>query len=367
MRLRNKAIVGCALGLTAGLIAWLSAGLAASAASAARASGATPAALPPEVVYVANSDSGPVTIYRATSSGRVHPVRLLRNPNLSAGYWDPWNVTIGPKGYVYVQSFLSEATTYVFKPRSSGPPVRVFSVTGPDTQGIAVDPKGYTFVLGGEGPPVISVAAPTANGTAAHDYFVNPVRQFTTDSDYGFDPWPGTLTAGPGGTIVAAIVKTTGNAIEFYHGGPRGSSRPVRVISGPRTGLGACTGYNICDQLSLTYSPYTGRLYVAVTAPAGGARILVFGGGARGNVRPIRVIAGTRTGLRGAARAVYGIADSQRNGDIYVLVAQSWQQYPTPSAVEVFPRMANGDISPLRRFTDASTHLQPAESITVGP
>ena len=95
-----------------------------------------------EAVYVANADSGPVTVYQAGSSGRVRPVRTINNPGLSNTYWDPWTVTLDSSSHVYVQTFLSDATTFVFPPGSSGPPTRVFRVTGPDSQSIAVEVFG---------------------------------------------------------------------------------------------------------------------------------------------------------------------------------------------------------------------------------
>ena len=114
------------------------------------------------------------------SSGSVNPVRTINNPGLNGTYWDPWTVTLDSSANVYVQTFLSDSTTFVFPPGSSGPPTRVFRVTGPDSQSVAVDTNGYEYVMGGESSPQIFVAAPQANGDAANLYTVSPVRQFST-------------------------------------------------------------------------------------------------------------------------------------------------------------------------------------------
>jgi hypothetical protein len=313
----------------------------------------------PEVVYVANADSGPVTVYRAGSAGRVRPVRTIKDPGLKGTVWDPWTVTLDSSSNLYVQTFLSDATTFVFHVGSTVRLARVFQVTGPDSQSIAVDARGYEYVMGGEAVPEVFVAAPRANGSPRSLYSVSPVREFGTGQN-GFAPWPSTLATDNHGDVLVAVVKATGNAIEVYRGGASGSPVPVRTISGPRTGLGSCTGFGACDQLSIAYSALTGRIYVATSTPAG-ARISVFAGRASGNVRPVRTIAGSRTGLIG--KVITGIADSQRTGEIYVLVKSA--QFSAPGSVEVFGRLANGNARPLRAFTDSASRFKDAEGIAV--
>ena len=132
------------------------------------------------LVYVANADSGPVTAYSANATGPVQPVRSIQNPQNFQTTWDPWGVTFGPSSQLYVQSFLFDATTFVF-PEGSSTPGRIFQVNSPDSESIAVDGNGYQYVIGGDDGPVISVAAPGASGNPANLYHVVPVRQFQTD------------------------------------------------------------------------------------------------------------------------------------------------------------------------------------------
>ncbi len=311
------------------------------------------------LVYVANADSGPVTAYSAAATGAVDPVLTLDNPNLGNTSWDPWTVAVDSSAHVYVQTFISDATTFVFAPGSSGPPKRVFRVAGPDSQSIAVDEHGYEYVMGGEGSPRVSVAQPKADGTPSDEYGVSPVRQFSTAQD-GFEPWASTLSVDKHGELIAAVTKTSGNEIEMFQGGATGSSQPVRVIAGPNTGLGACTGYQTCEHVSVASSPSTGRIYVAVSTPST-THISVFASGANGDATPLRTIEGSATGLRG--NVVTGIAESQKSGKVFVMVKAT--QFGGSAAVEVFGRHANGNVAPLGSFTDRSTGFRDGEGIAV--
>jgi hypothetical protein len=351
MRFERKAATGLFIVVASMLPSYPSAGL---TTSGSRATGASS-----EVVYVANADNGPVTAYRAASSGSVDPIRKLDNPHFDNTVWDPWTVAVDSSSRVYVQTFISDATTFVFNPIRSKLPSRVFRVTGPDSQSIAVDESGFEYVMGGEGPSQIFVAAPKATGMPSNEYSVSPVRQLSTEQD-GFEPWASTLSVDKLGDVVSGVTKPSGNAIEVFQGGAAGSSQPLRVIAGSRTGLGRCTGTQACEHVSVASSPSTGKIYAAVSSPSG-THIEVFASGADGNVRPERTIAGVMTGLPG--NVVTGIAESTSSGDLFVMVKAS--QFEGPAAVEVFGRHADGDVAPLRRFTDRVTGFEDAEGIAV--
>ena len=111
---RTKAPVVLALGALGALGA---VGLAPATGAAA-----APGTGPGELVHVARSSSAPVTAYPASSTGEVSPGRALSNPGLAGTVWDPWGVALGPDGSDFVQSFPSDATTFVFAPAS--PPAR---------------------------------------------------------------------------------------------------------------------------------------------------------------------------------------------------------------------------------------------------
>jgi hypothetical protein len=310
----------------------------------------------PELVYVANADAGPVTAYSTTSTGAVAPLRQVKDPKVADTFWDPWGVAFDHQGNLYVQTFLSDATTLVFPPSGSDP-TRIFTAISPDVASVAVDRKGYEYLIGGEGPSTIAVEPPGANGTSSSFYHVAPLRQIPTDATT-YNTWPSVLATDAKDEIVAAITRTTGNAIEVYQGGAAGPHHPLRVISGPDTGLGACAESSNCDHVSVTTK---GAFVYALVSNASGVEISVFRLDATGDVAPIRTISGPSTGLNGLVGT--GIAVSTQ-GQIFVLVKTS--QFSGSGQIEVFAAGGHGDVAPIRSFTDASTHLAHAQGIALG-
>jgi hypothetical protein len=307
----------------------------------------------PELVYVANGEA--ITGYPATSKGTVFPVREADDPHNPNTVWDPWSIAFDRHGDLYAQTFLSDATTFVFgpNPRRGVKPIRIFSAYGPDTRSIAIDDRGYEYIASGEAGSLIAVAAPLAAGRPQNGYSVGPVRTFPS-GDATFNPWPDILTIDGAGRLLVSIAYLSGqNAIVGFTGGPNGSSTPVRAISGPHTGLGtACV--ETCDQVAMAYSRYTGRLYVAVSNGKLPSHISVFDGNANGDARPLRTIEGPATGLAG--KVITGIADSQVTGDIYAMVKSA--EFSGTGRVEVFGRLAHGNAPPLRTFTDRTTRFR---------
>jgi len=317
----------------------------------------TPTALPGALVYVANADSGPVTAYTAGSTGAVTPVRTVGNPNDPNTVWDPWGVTFDRAGNLYVQTFLSDATTFVFPPGASGttPPSRIFQANAPDNTAVAVDSNGYEYVAGGEAEASLFVELPGANGVPGNLYHVSPARTIPLPS--GFNPWPSILTVDSRNEVLVAVASPSGNSIEVFSGGVSGGTAPVRVISGPDTGLGACA--SPCDELSIFFSPLTGRIYAAVSDGAT-THISVFAGSASGDALPVRTIQGPATGLAG--NVITGIAASPADGTIYAMVKTS--QFGT-GHVNAYARFAAGNVAPLTSFTDASSAFVDAAGIAV--
>jgi hypothetical protein len=319
-------------------------GLAGSVAPRAAAASRPPA----EIVYVAGS--GPVYGYNATSRGRVAPIREADPPNDPNAFWDPWSLALDRSGNLYVQSFLSDATTFVFapNPQRGVAPIRTFQLYGPDTQGIAVDENGYEYVLSGDTCCFLAIGPPRAAGRAAADYYVEPL--LTTYVGFAYPPWPQALAIAPDGREPVVVVR---DSVATYYGGPAGTPNPIRALKGSRTGL---TG-----QLGLTISPRTNLLYVTSNTGTKATHISEFGNHTSGNVRPIRVIGGPATGLSG--RVITGIAVSPRTGRIYAMVKQS--QFGGPARIEVFSRLAHGDASPIATFTDRSGAFSNAEGLAI--
>lgn len=311
---------------------------------------------PAELIYVANitnSSTHPVQAYDATSTGKVAPVRTINDPHNPDTVWDPWGVTFDSSNNLYVQSFLSDATTFVFGPNAGAGslPIRIFvlSPCNPDNRSIAVDGNGFEYVLGTESGATICVGPPHANGQPGTLYSVPSVRTIDTAEGFG-SPWPDSLTIGTNNQIIAALQQ---GAIKTFAGGANGGASPLRTISGTRTGLAG-------GNLSVTFSPSTGLIYAAVSAGTN-THISMFPRIATGDVTPFLTIQGTATGLTG--KVITGIAVSQVTGDIYVMVKPA--QFSGPAQIEVFNRFANGNTKPLRTFTDRNTAFTDAAGIAI--
>jgi hypothetical protein len=261
---------------------------------------------------------------------------------------------------LFVQTFLSDATTFVFRPGARGTtaPVRDFRGNGPDNRGIAVDAKGFEYVAGGEGNTLIVVEPPGARGAPGSLYYVPPVRTFQLDESW--NPWPSDLAVNAQNQLLATATRPQGNAIEIFTGGAHGSGTPVRVISGPGTGLGSCGSFSgACDQLSIAFSPLTGLIYVAVSSGAH-THISVFAASAAGNAHPVRTIAGPATGLAG--KVITGITSSQCDGTIYAVVHSSGSGFG-PGSINAYGAAAQGNARPLRSFTDRHSGFQNAQGL----
>jgi hypothetical protein len=311
-----------------------------------------------ELVYVATAGNGPVTAYAASSDGSVTPARTVDNPNTPGTDWDPWGVTFDATGHLYVQSFVSSADTFVFPPGARGatPPSRIFVSQIPDNTSVAVDAKGFEYVLGTYSESSVAVSPPGASGTpdGASPFFVSPARTFTVE--FSFGPWPDQLSTDSAGEVLVAVSGQPHNAIAAFAGGANGSASPARVISGPDTGLDCAAS---C-KMSITFSRLTGQIYAAVSDGTA-TRICVFAGNAAGDARPVRVIEGPATGLPGMF--ITGIAGSQVDGTIYAMVQTS--QFGGTGRISAYGRLANGNVAPLRSFTDSGSLFDNAEGIAI--
>ncbi len=105
------------------------------------------------------------------------------------------------------------------------------------------------------------------------------------------------------------------------------NSLPARVIAGQATRLGR-------TMHAIHYDPLHDE--IVVSNPFAQA-ILTFRGGANGEEPPLRVIQGPRTGMDAPDR--FGI-DPAHN-EIYV---------PAENSILVFPRLASGDVAPVRKL-----------------
>jgi hypothetical protein len=296
-----------------------------------------------ELVYVAGSQ---VRAYDAASSGAVDPILTIGDPKLPSAIWDPWTLAIDRNGYLYVQSFLSEATDFVYAPGSYARPARVFAggIGEPDVVGVAVDSRGYEYVAPAETQLTIYGLPPRADGRAVSSYYVKPLRAIPTPSYPG--PWPCKIAVDSRDELVAVV----GQHIEIFAAGPDGGRRPLRVLAGSKTGLHG--------QIVVATARGLHFIYAGVSSGAS-AHISVFDENAGGNTAPLRTISGSATQL--ASRAIGGLAVSPRNGAMYALVASANANYfAGPAQIDVYAAGSAGNVAPRRTFADARTHFKDA-------
>jgi hypothetical protein len=316
------------------------------------------------LLYVANAtDSGGggpgfVSAYDPGSCGSVSPILTIRGTNTLID--DAQTLAFDKSGDLFVQNFIGgDAKTLIFPPQANGniAPIRFFfgNIGDRDNLSIAVDSKGYVFIVRRQGP-VMQVFTPGASG---------PVYPLRTVS---FDGAPISIAIDDEDNVIVGVNSSTlGNAIEVFAPQAQGGS-PKRIIRGSNTGLGGNDG----TVPTVAFSPLNDRIYVGVstreflgggTSQNPNAHISVFPSDGNGNVAPVRTISGTSTGLNGTS--IYGLAGNPHTGDVFVMTNPS--PFFAPGSVIVFARLANGNVLPLRMFTDSTTGLAEAYGIAFSP
>ncbi len=138
--------------------------------------------------------------------------------------------------------------------------------------------------------------------------------------------------------IAACIYAANGQDLTVYGAQANGNVKPIRTISGSKTGLVSSAGIAVDAGKNM---------YVTNFMNPGEYFVTVYAAGARGNAAPIRTIRGSNTGLHGPR----GIAlDS--TGMTYVVNALvgDW-------AVNVYAAGANGNIAPIWTISGGNTGL----------
>jgi DNA-binding beta-propeller fold protein YncE len=118
-------------------------------------------------------------------------------------------------------------------------------------------------------------------------------------------------------------------SITIYSGDAKGDAKPLRTIQGERTLLDFPMG--------LADDPAHNEIAVANNGGNGDGSVLVFSRTANGNVAPLRVIAGAKTGIN----RPMGVAIDPVNQELWV------SDFIDHTAL-VFDRTANGNASPKR-------------------
>jgi hypothetical protein len=130
-----------------------------------------------------------------------------------------------------------------------------------------------------------------------------------------------------------------------------GSVSPTRSIAGQATKIGRASHDVYYDE---THDEL-------VLASANGQAVITLPGGANGDEKPLRVIQGPRTQIQSPG---YGVYVDEIHNEIWVVEGRD---RPGEEYILVFPRMANGDVAPIRVIKGPDTMLKNARNIVVDP
>lgn len=199
------------------------------------------------------------------------------------------------------------------------PPARTITL-GQAPEALALATDGTTFMLVEDGEQAgkwnVDVLGPAATNTGA----AKAITGFG-ESDLDVD-----------GTHGLAATDASGAVVVVDPDQPAGALVPVRRITGPNT--------RIDGVVSLAWAS-DGSLWVSDTDAAGAGELLLFAPGADGDVAPVRVITGPRTGLDEPAG--YDI-DALPGGGVVAGYT------PAGTTLRVFDGSADGDVPPARRI-----------------
>ncbi len=260
-------------------------------------------------MYTVTGDGQNLNVFGLDANGNVPPARELTVPHASGG------ISLDAKhDELYITTeHVNKVSVYRRIAQGDEPPVRF--IQGPRT-GLA-DP--YAVYVSNETNEV---------WVSNHGNW----RMTQPGEGYAqFGDGPLALVRGsqshPG--IVEPLTPSTGKfldpSITIYPRTANGDVAPLRTIQGPKTRMNV--------PLGVYRDPVSGEIVVA----NGDDSVLFFAPNANGDVAPVRILKGPRTNLKSPT----GLLVDAKNNELWVT---SWENHTT----NVFPRTAQGDMTPLR-------------------
>jgi hypothetical protein len=265
---------------------------------------------------------GTIREYAESANGNVAPSTVISHINGPYAIAFSSTEGIGIANGIIASSGQAAVETFALNATGNGQELTGISCfpKPSQTSAVAFDRKGQLFVSAflPEGGRAIEVFKPGANGC------VKPKR---TISDAGG-------LAINSNNVLYVANKTTAT-IDLF---PAGSGTMEAQIGGSNTGLVAPSTVAVDASLNV---------YVFDTTTA---TISEFAAGALGNVAPIRIIAGSKTGLDGGNGFSFGLAVSKTSGEIFV-------SNPGTNAILGFAATGSGNVAPIQTIAGGATGL----------
>lgn len=305
-------------------------------------------------IYVTNN-SGPgqhphddkVLAFALDAHGNAAPIAQIAGAKARLPY--PRAVALDQSRNVYVSNYtpLQKLKNIdVFAAGASGNAAPLRTIAGAATQlhapgALSVDDSGDIYSLdqyaAGSGcfDPTHGCWAVNAYaaGVGGNVAPVRSIRGPATKLYYAYG-----IATDSGGAVYVADGYPSNCCVTVYAAGATGNVKPARTIQGSRTGLYVPVGIALDSHANI---------YVLNAEGSPTRSVTVYAAGATGNVKPIRMIVGQKTGLYAAP---VGIAVDP-SGRLYVL------QSGTTNSISVFAPGANGNVAPVRVISGSKTGM----------
>ncbi len=296
-------------------------------------------------IFVSNSEN--VTAYPIGGRGNIAPIAL------TADMAYPQGIARDTSGRIYIANFdTNTMTVYAATANGNVPPIAVIGgsntrLAGPT--GIALDSSGKIYVVNSAEYRNGSITIYPPLGTSIGILNQAPIAAIAGSKTLLDNPTGIALDA-QGNMYIANELhfsrkpdqRFDRGRLTVYPAGSRGNIAPIAVISGARTGLALPLGIALDSDGNV----YVANSYTANTSSSlrYDSSITVYAAGSKGNTTPIATIAGDHTNLS----YPQGLAlDSSRN--LYVT--------GDGIGIEVYPAGSSGDVSPVATIAGADTGL----------
>jgi DNA-binding beta-propeller fold protein YncE len=286
-------------------------------------------------IGVAVQLTGSINIYPRMANGNVAPIRVIQGP--LTGFNLPHAIFLDSvAGEIAVANFTADSLSF-FPRLANGNVAPLRTITGALTgltrpSGIFVDTVNNEVAVTNYGSHRIAFFQRGVNGNVA------PLRTIAGAADnvyVGFDD-AGNATVDTVNNEIGISSCVSHYSVKFYPRTANGHIAPLRTIEGNNTGL--------ARSLGLAFDPVNNE--IAVANGINGS-VTFYSRLANGNVAPLRTIQGPNTGLVDRVSAVF--IDPVNNE---VAVAEDLND-----TIRIFSRLANGNVAPLRVIAGPNTGL----------